>query len=112
MPLIEATSGPWTARLGGYAVVVAARLHAAVVSLHLATPTVAIAYERKVAGVMEHLGLGAFVWTPGMPARTLGAMVERALADDAPFIAARDQLSREAGEVEGFLRRSLAAVPS
>jgi polysaccharide pyruvyl transferase WcaK-like protein len=102
----------WTGGLACYRVVVAARLHAAVVALHFATPTVAIAYEEKVFRTFTALGLRQFVWVPTMPVRDLLRMTRHALADPTPFLAARELLAGDGVRVRQFLESSLAEVAS
>lgn len=102
----------WTGGLACYRVLIAARLHAAVVALHFATPTVGIAYEEKIVRMFTALGLRDFVWSPTMPQGELLRMTERAMADPSPFLAARDRLAADAIGIQQFLAGSLANIPT
>lgn len=101
---------PWMGVLASYRVIIAARLHAALLALHFATPTVVIAHEEKLSRTFADLGLSEFVWTPSMSRRDLIAMTLRALADGAPFVAAQQRLAGAGDQARHFLRASLAAA--
>lgn len=58
---LTATLDGWLTDLAQYHLVLATRLHAALLAVALGTPTVAIAYERKVLDAFRDLGLGDFV---------------------------------------------------
>ena len=103
-------SDGWMRILGSYQVVIAGRLHTALLALHFATPIVAIAHEEKLSRTLAALGLGSFVWTPGMPNQALVRMVDRARADRAPFLAARNRLVDGGRRAREFLHESLAEI--
>jgi polysaccharide pyruvyl transferase WcaK-like protein len=102
----------WIRILGSYRVVVAARLHAALLALHFGTPTVAVAHEEKISRTMAALGLGDFVWRPGMACVDLARMAERALDESGRFLAARAVLARGGAAARQFLGDTLAALAS
>ena len=61
-------------------IVIATRLHAAVIAAALGRPVVAIAYERKVRVTMDQLGLGEWVVGPDITAADLSAIVRDRIA--------------------------------
>ncbi|MGH9124982.1 MAG: polysaccharide pyruvyl transferase family protein [Acidimicrobiales bacterium] len=102
----------WISILGSYQIVIAARLHTALLALKFATPIVAIAHEEKLSRSLTALGLGGFVWTPGMPNQTLIRMVQQAQVDRTPFLAARNLLTGSGDRARGFLHDALAEIGS
>jgi polysaccharide pyruvyl transferase WcaK-like protein len=72
------------AAVGSAQIVVAMRLHAAVIAVLLGVPVVAIAYEQKVRATMEQLGQGRWVVDPDVSAAELSRLVHLRLdASDA-----------------------------
>lgn len=75
------------AAIGGAYVLVAMRLHAAVIATMLGVPVIAIAYERKVRVTMEQLGQGEWVVDPDVSIDELTRLVKlRMEAPDASRI--------------------------
>jgi polysaccharide pyruvyl transferase WcaK-like protein len=64
------------AAIGSAHVVVAMRLHAAVIAILLGVPVIAIAYERKVRVTMEQLGQGQWVVDPDVSGDELTRLVK------------------------------------
>jgi Polysaccharide pyruvyl transferase len=93
-PLAPALDG-WLRMLCGYRLVIATRLHAAVLAVALGIPTVAVAYERKVAGAFTDLGLERYVVTPDVDSQTLHRAALTAAGSVADF---RDAAVRIAGQ--------------
>jgi polysaccharide pyruvyl transferase WcaK-like protein len=69
-PLAD-TLGGWLAALTSHRVVIATRLHAALLAVALGVPTVAVAYERKVLDAFAELRLSRFAVGPDADAETL-----------------------------------------
>ena len=65
-------------RYGRYDVLVATRMHAALMGLLSGTPTIAIAYEAKTPGVFESLGLTE--WVVDIVDVTAEALIDRVVA--------------------------------
>jgi len=70
--------------------VVAMRLHAAILATTAGVPIVALAYDAKVRHVMEQIGLGACTLDLAADAGTIGAAIDAGLADRAALIARLD----------------------
>jgi polysaccharide pyruvyl transferase WcaK-like protein len=64
------------AAIGSAHVVVAMRLHAAVIAVLMGVPVVAVAYERKVRVTMEQLGQGQWVVDPDVSVDELTHLVK------------------------------------
>jgi polysaccharide pyruvyl transferase WcaK-like protein len=73
-------------------VVIATRLHAAILAVTTATPTVAVAYEHKVQQAFCDLGLGEFVHRLNDGSESLLAQVEKALDNKDTFVDAQARL--------------------
>jgi polysaccharide pyruvyl transferase WcaK-like protein len=85
-------------------IVLATRLHAAISSAMCGVPTVAIAYERKVAVTFAELGLGDFVVSPAASAETIAHAGRMALSP-----AGRDAFER-ARATRHTVRRNLVSA--
>ena len=85
-------------------VVIATRLHAAIVSVAAGTPTVAIAYEYKVQKVFDDLGLCDYVQMLDDSREALLSRVEKAMGNPDEFLAARAILLKTGALGSDFVR--------
>lgn len=85
----------WLRTLAGYRLVLATRLHAALIAVALGVPTVAIGYERKVTDAFADLGLDEFVVPSTVDSATLHRLAVRAAGSPAAF---REASARIAGQ--------------
>jgi polysaccharide pyruvyl transferase WcaK-like protein len=90
-PLAGALDG-WLRTVATHRLVIATRLHAALLAVAVGVPTVAIAYERKVHDAFVDLGLGQFVVGADVDADTLHRVATTASV-------AREEFRRAAGRV-------------
>lgn len=80
------TTVPWTAQpaefsadVGGCELLIASRMHSAVLALAQGTPVAGIAYEEKMVGLLDMFGLGDHTVSIEDP-EGIGAMIQRAWA--------------------------------
>jgi polysaccharide pyruvyl transferase WcaK-like protein len=93
----------WLRNLAGYGLVVGVRLHAVLMAVALGVPTVAIAYERKVADAFADLGLARFVVDPTADAATLHRAALAATTAGAEFAAARERVATAGRAARAFV---------
>jgi hypothetical protein len=96
----------WLAALTTHRVVIATRLHAALMSVALGVPTVAIAYERKVGDSFSDLRLSDFAVGPDADSRTLYQTATLAMLSQAAF----DQAAARVAEQGAIAREFVASV--
>jgi polysaccharide pyruvyl transferase WcaK-like protein len=108
-PLAPALGG-WLCALGGYRLVVATRLHAALLAAALGVPTVAVAYERKVRDAFADLGLGRYVVPPDADASALYRAATVAAAARADFGEAAARAARQGRVARAFVAGALREV--
>jgi polysaccharide pyruvyl transferase WcaK-like protein len=102
--LLEAPFGQamatWCQLLSRQRLVLATRLHAALPSVLAGVPTVAFAYERKVAETFHQIGLGDYVVGVDAPARAVVDVIARALSEAGTHDFAAAQIkAREQGRI-------------
>lgn len=100
-------SNEWFALLARQELMVATRLHAALPSVMCGVPTVAIAYERKVAETLKQLGLGAYVVHPLAPAEDFIRICDAALSASGrrDFARAREETARRGRDARRLIAR-------
>ena len=101
--------------LGGFDLVVATRMHVAILALVAGVPVFPIAYETKTRGLFERLGMGDWVRDfDKVDAASLPADVERFLAElpalSVQLRAAVDAERRSALDTAGLLAQALATT--
>jgi polysaccharide pyruvyl transferase WcaK-like protein len=101
---------PWLCTLAGYHLVIAARLHAALMAVALGVPTVAIAYERKVRDALGDLGLGGYVTAPDAGPEVLYRTVQAAVAAPEEFREAAARIAAQGATARGFIASVLERV--
>jgi polysaccharide pyruvyl transferase WcaK-like protein len=93
----------WTRSLRNNRLVIATRLHAALLAVSQAVPTVAFAYERKLSVVFEQLGLGAFILPVTASPAQAEAVCERALQGQEPFQRAQEIIFSQGDSIRRFI---------
>jgi polysaccharide pyruvyl transferase WcaK-like protein len=101
--LLGARLDGWLRALGGYGLLVGTRLHAVILAVALGVPTVAVAYERKVADTLTELGLARFVVTADVDAATLHRTAMAAVASAPEFTAAAARIGRRGRVAREFV---------
>jgi polysaccharide pyruvyl transferase WcaK-like protein len=100
----------WQRDLAGNRLVIATRLHAALMAAALGVPTVAIAYERKVLDAFVDLGLEKFVLEPGCGADDIHGTALVAIQSTSSFAAAATRISEQAEVARGFVAATLGRL--
>jgi len=99
----------WIDQVRACRIMVATRLHAAVIALALGVPVVAIPYERKVATTLTDLGLGGCLLRAGVAAPQVRTAIDAALSRPVRVARAQAALADGAVEVRATLRQALGA---
>ena len=104
--------GESIAQYAGADVLYGFRLHAAILALMAGTPSLVVAYEAKVAGVLEQVGLGDWIIEPA-DALDATVVAKRLLSLAESHVARRIKAARRAADIahvpfEDELRRRLA----
>jgi len=100
----------WLRTLATHRLVLATRLHAAVIAVALAIPTVAIGYERKVIDAFADLGLDRFVVPPEVGSETLHRTAIMAAGAPAAFRAASARIASQGKVAQQFVASVLGRV--
>jgi polysaccharide pyruvyl transferase WcaK-like protein len=100
----------WLRALGGHDLVVAMRLHAAVMAIALGVPTVAVAYERKVGDSLADLGLERFVVAPDVDGTALHRTALAAVDSPEPFRAAAGRIAERGAVASTFVASVLGGL--
>jgi len=93
----------WLRTLGTYRLVIATRLHAAVLAVALGVPTVAVAYERKVADAFTDLGLSRYVVGTDADAATVYRTAVSAVRSATDFHEAAARIARQGQVARDFV---------
>jgi polysaccharide pyruvyl transferase WcaK-like protein len=93
----------WASSLRNNRIIIATRLHAAILAVSQAVPTVAFAYERKLSVVFEQLGLGAFILPVTASPRQAEIVCERALEGQLPFQRAQEIVFSQGDSIRRFI---------
>ena len=108
-PLAEGLDG-WLATLAGYRLVLATRLHAALIAVALGVPAVAIGYERKVTDGFADLGLEEFVVPSTVDSETLYRLAVRASESPAVFREASARIASQGKVAQEFVASVIGRV--
>ncbi|WP_117210268.1 polysaccharide pyruvyl transferase family protein [Allorhizocola rhizosphaerae] len=100
----------WLRRLGGYRLVLATRLHAALMAVSLGIPTVAIAYERKVHDAFVDIGLEKFVLPPECAAAEMRAAALLAASSEQVFDDARVRIAEQGRVARAFVASMIGGL--
>jgi polysaccharide pyruvyl transferase WcaK-like protein len=101
-PLAGALDG-WLARLATHRLVIATRLHAALMAVAVGVPTVAIAYERKVHDAFVDLKLERFVVNPDVDSQTLYRAATTAVESTGVFRDASARVARQGTIAQAYV---------
>jgi polysaccharide pyruvyl transferase WcaK-like protein len=105
--LLGARLDDWLRELGGHGLLVGTRLHAVIMAIALGVPTVAVAYERKVADTLTELGLERFVVAADVDADTLHRTALAAVASAPEFAAAAARIEHRGRVAREFVASTL-----
>jgi polysaccharide pyruvyl transferase WcaK-like protein len=100
----------WLRALGRHDLVVATRLHAAVMAIAVGVPTVAIAYERKVGDSLTDLGLERFVVGPDVDGDALHRTALEAAGSPERFREAAGRIAERGAVASAFVASVLGGV--
>ncbi|MFC4065153.1 polysaccharide pyruvyl transferase family protein [Actinoplanes subglobosus] len=107
---LSATLDDWLAGLASYRLVMATRLHAALLAVAMGVPTVAIAYERKVLDAFHDLGLGDYVVGKDVDADTLYRTSAAALSAPHVFQEAAERVSAQGAIARAYIASVLKGL--
>jgi polysaccharide pyruvyl transferase WcaK-like protein len=108
-PLAGALDG-WLASLATHRLVIATRLHAALLAVALGVPTVAIAYERKVHDAFVDLKLDRFVVNPDVDSQTLYRAATTAAESTEAFREASVRVARQGTIAQAYIASVLKGL--
>jgi polysaccharide pyruvyl transferase WcaK-like protein len=100
----------WLHALAGHRLVLATRLHAALMAVALGVPTVAIGYERKVRDAFADLGLDRFVVAPDVDSAALYQAAVRAAGSPGAFREASARIASQGKVAQEFVASVLGRV--